>query len=447
MKALRIGIDGYNFAIPHGTGIASYGVMLAKTLATMGHQVDGLFGIDPGREPSLYEVLFYERLAQAAPSRRTPLLQRLAANLGWGTPQIVPIVHSGLIETESFSERLPAFRQIWTGARLFDAALRRFRSTGKMTEISLPDPPDIMHWTYPVPLRVRGIPNIYTIHDLVPLKLPHTTLDRKPEYKALMDACIDSAAQICTVSAASQHDIEEMFPKAAGLVTNTHQVSSLLDDEAFSVQSSDGAALRAFDLEPGGYFLFFGAIEPKKNIGRLLEAYLSLETDTPLLIVSSRSWQSDQELYLLNESRSDENGQSDRRGIIRINHVPRSILKGLISQAKAVLFPSLYEGFGLPAHEAMLMGTPVLTSGRGGLGEVAGDAAILIDPYDVASIARGLSRLDKDERLRETLSKAGRNHAARFSIENYRTALALLYKRSLEKHDGSDVGSAEHNVG
>ncbi|MFS0851635.1 glycosyltransferase family 4 protein [Novosphingobium panipatense] len=442
MKALRIGIDGYNFAIPHGTGIASYGLMLAKTLATMGHQVDGLFGIDPGNDPSLHEVLFYERLAQAVPPARMSLPRRLATDLGWAKPQVVPIP-SGSVETGAFAERLPAFRQIWTGARLFDAAMRRFRLTGKMTQISLPDPPDIMHWTYPVPLCVRGIPNIYTVHDLVPLKLPHTTLDRKPEFKALIDACTASAAQICTVSVASQHDIEDMFPQAAGMVTNTHQVSSLLDGEVFSVRPHDVAALQAFDLKPKGYFLFFGAIEPKKNIGRLLEAYLSLDTETPLVLVSSRSWQSDQELALLNRSAPAENGQRGKNGIVRINHVPRAILKGLIAQARAVLFPSLYEGFGLPAHEAMLMGTPVLTSDRGGLREVAGDAAILIDPYDVESIAEGLYRLDTDDSLREALAKAGKDHAARFSIEKYRTALGVLYTRAWGKHD---AGSVERNV-
>jgi glycosyltransferase involved in cell wall biosynthesis len=439
MKALRIGIDGYNFAIPHGTGIASYGLMLAKTLTTMGHEIDGLFGIDPGSDPSLHEVLFYERLARPVPAARLSLPKRLAVDLGLARPRIVPIVPSGLVETEAFSERLPAFQRIWTGARLFDAALRRFRATGKMTQISLPDPPDIIHWTYPVPLRVRGIPNVYTIHDLVPLKLPHATLDRKPEFKALVDACIASAAQICTVSAASQHDIEDMFPQARGLVTNTYQVSSLLNGEGLCVRSNNEAALKAFGLTPKGYFLFFGAIEPKKNIGRLLEAYLSLDTDTPLVLVSSRSWQSDEELTLLDESASNKDGHKSKSGIVRINHVPRSVLTGLIAQAKAVLFPSLYEGFGLPAHEAMLMGTPVLTSDRGGLREVAGEAAVLIDPYDAASIAVGLSRLDADDRLRETLATAGKEHAARFSIEKYRTSLDLLYARALEKRGRATI--------
>jgi glycosyltransferase involved in cell wall biosynthesis len=441
MKALRVGIDGYNFAIPHGTGIASYGLMLAKTLKTMGHGVEGVFGIDPGRDPSMHEVMFYERLAQGKAQPRMSFIKRLATSAGFARPPMVRIPANGFVEAESFAERIPQMDGIWTGAGLFESAFRHFRTTGRMTRISLPHSIDIMHWTYPVPLQIRGIPNIYTIHDLVPLKLPHTTLDRKPEYRALLTACIASGAQICTVSKASQQDIESAFPQAVGRVTNTYQVSNLLDDPAHAANPREIAAARAFGLPSKGYFLFYGAIEPKKNLGRLLEAYFSLNTQTPLVIVSSRSWQSDRELVLINNGKPGDIGQKIDNGIVRIEHVPRSVLKGLIKQAKAVLFPSLYEGFGLPAHEAMLMGTPVLTSRRGGLSEVVGDAAVVIDPYDVGSIAKGLSRLDEDASLREFLSHAGMQHAAEFSMERYSTALNLLYERSLDAHGTSRIGS------
>jgi glycosyltransferase involved in cell wall biosynthesis len=288
-----------------------------------------------------------------------------------------------------------------------------------------------MHWTYPLPLRVRNVPNIYTVHDLVPLRLPYTTLDRKTEFKALLDACVASAAQICTVSEASARDIVDTFGGAAGKVSNTYQISGLWEDPA-RVGVSDPAALRAFGLEARGYFLFFGAVEPKKNIGRLLEAYLGLDTATPLVIVSSRSWQSEQELVLL--SRQGMQGEGADR-IVRLDHLPRSILKGLIAQARAVVFPSLYEGFGLPVHEAMLLGTPVLTSDRGGLREVAGDAAVIVDPYDPLSIRDGLARIDRDGELRDRLSREGAAHAKRFSIDRYRGALTSLYEQAIAQHE------------
>jgi glycosyltransferase involved in cell wall biosynthesis len=423
--------------MPHGTGIASYGTMLAKTLTTMGHEVDGLFGIDPGQDPSLREVLFYERLAHAPKPRRRPLHHRLMERWTAGQAPIVEVPRTGRVETRVFADRIPDFRAVWTRGGLFELASRRFRATGKITEIDLPEAPDVMHWTYPLPLRVRNVPNIYTIHDLVPLRLPYTTLDRKTEFKALLDACVASAAQICTVSDASARDIEDMFGDAVGKVTNTHQISSLWDGSA-RAEAGDPAALRAFGLEARGYFLFFGAVEPKKNIGRLLEAYLGLDTDTPLVLVSSRSWQSEQELVLLSRLEAQGAGASVPPGldrIVRLDHMPRSILKGLIAQARAVVFPSLYEGFGLPVHEAMLMGTPVLTSDRGGLREVAGDAAVVVDPYDPLSIRGGLARIDTDAELRERLSREGKAHAAQFSIDRYSAALASLYQRTIAHHE------------
>ena len=92
------------------------------------------------------------------------------------------------------------------------------------------------------------------------------------------------------------------------------------------------------------------------------------------------------------------------------------------------MFPSLYEGFGLPVLEAMQLGTPVLTSNTGSLPEVAGDAAVLVDPYDVGSIAAGMTRLDQDEDLRTRLIAAGRVQADDFSQARYATRLADAYR-------------------
>jgi len=92
-----------------------------------------------------------------------------------------------------------------------------------------------------------------------------------------------------------------------------------------------------------------------------------------------------------------------------------------------VLFPSIHEGFGLPVLEAMQLGTPVLTSRGGALAEIAGDAALLIDPYDVTAIAEGIAALDADQGLRDRLAAAGSVAAARFSRDAYRTRLEQMY--------------------
>src|SRR5690606_24547496 len=109
------------------------------------------------------------------------------------------------------------------------------------------------------------------------------------------------------------------------------------------------------------------------------------------------------------------NGVERAQGrIVRMEYVPFASLLNLIQGAKAVVFPSLYEGFGLPILEAMLLGTPVLTSDSSSIPEVAGDAALLVNPYDVSAILDGLRALDADADLRADLSARGRRRAALF---------------------------------
>jgi glycosyltransferase involved in cell wall biosynthesis len=99
----------------------------------------------------------------------------------------------------------------------------------------------------------------------------------------------------------------------------------------------------------------------------------------------------------------------------------------LIRGARAVVFPSLYEGFGLPVLESMVLGTPVVASGESSLPEIAGDAALLVDPYDTEQIARGITTIVNDGDLRAELSRRGRAQAAKFSIDRYRERVEALY--------------------
>ncbi len=101
----------------------------------------------------------------------------------------------------------------------------------------------------------------------------------------------------------------------------------------------------------------------------------------------------------------------------------------LIRGARAVLFPSLYEGFGLPVLEAMLLGTPVVTSRTSSLPEIAGDAALYVDPYDIDDIAEAIKTITADDGLRTELSQRGRAQAELFSVARYRERVAALYER------------------
>lgn len=426
-SAPSIGIDGYNLALPHGTGVATYGFGLAEAIRALGLGLDGVFGIPVGKDPTIRDVFFYEAVGRGIPPRQSPKWLRPSLDrwaLLKGLP-IYPIHDRGLVERRGFVDRLPRFDRLYSAALLFERAEYHFRLTGRFLTIEVDDPPAIMHWTYPVAVRMAGARNVYTLHDLVPLKLPFATLDQKRIYHRMIARCVEDASHIVTVSESSRNDVMTMFGVAGDRITNTYQHAPIpvaLDEGTANVAS-------VFGLSPGGYFLYFGAIEPKKNVARLIEAYLAAATTAPLVIVGARSWQKDEETRLIDAVARSGGAQAKR--IVQLDYLPRRLLMTLVAAARAVLFPSLYEGFGLPVLEAMQLGTPVVTSTMASLPEVAGDAALTVDPYDVPALTAAIRHVDRDAGLRARLSAAGQRQATRFSLDRHRRALHGVYERVL----------------
>jgi len=176
-------------------------------------------------------------------------------------------------------------------------------------------------------------------------------------------------------------------------------------------------------VAPKGYFLFFGAIEPKKNVARMVEAYLGSGTDAPLVIVGAPGWGSKRDMALIESMAALDTGKR----IKWLGYLPRTTLTRLIAGARAVLFPSLYEGFGLPVLEAMELGTPVITSNISSLLEVGGEAPQYVNPYDVQSILTTIRTVDADADLRADMTSKGLIRAKHFSSAAYQARLAEFY--------------------
>ncbi|RKP47731.1 glycosyltransferase family 4 protein [Pararobbsia silviterrae] len=429
-----IGIDGRNLALPQGTGVATYARNLANTLHDMGWGVSTLYGapIRSGVPPLLREVQFFDYLGGEQGKKSVRVIAGDAIKEVVRSPfgfRAVDVVQSGIVETRRFADRLPSESAIFNVDNLFNVARRHFKRHGTFLRVSLPTPPDVMHWTYPLPVTVAGAVNIYTIHDLVPLRLPYTTLDNKKYYYRLIKQCLETADHVCTVSERSKTDIVDFFGTPGQKISNTYQSvdasSWATHDRAVAESEVEGI----FGLPPQGYFLFFGAIEPKKNVRRLVEAFLSARLDARLVIVGAQAWKADEELKLVHALHKD--GAGSRSRISLFDYVPRALLVSLIRAAKAVVFPSLYEGFGLPVVEAMQLGTPTLCSTGGSLPEIAADASLCVDPYDVADIARGLRMLDQDPDLRRQLSEKGIERARDFNSDAYKARLNAMYDRVL----------------
>ena len=440
---MRIGIDGYNLAMPHGTGIATYATELASAVHRLGFAADGLFGLEVPADLSLRQATFFDRYRRPLePMRKVKRWQRpwhhgrrYLRAFGPHPVRTIPLDASITLTRDGVAS-IPAFDRLLTAARLFDDAHLVFARTGRFLAVRLSSPPDVMHWTYPLPVRMIGARNIYTLHDLVPLRLPYTTLDDKALYGRLIAGCLRHADHICTVSESSRRDIVDRYGTDPAFITNAYQVAASspgLEDRS-PVDDAEAVA-SIFGLSHRGYFLYFGAIEPKKNVGRLIEAYLSLRTITPLVIVGARAWQAEQELRLMpggGASGAAGTYQGHRgQTIMRLDYLPRDLLAKLIRGAKAVVFPSLYEGFGLPVLEAMQLGTPVITSNTSSLPEVAGDAGLLVDPYDVGALREAMRRVDQDETLARSMSTRGLEQAQLFSRERYQERLTGLYRAAM----------------
>ena len=432
LAPVRIGVDGYNLAMPRGTGVATYGRVLTEALAAMGHPVDVLYGqpISPRTSGLLREVAFFESLDQERPRPRPRLLSRpwLRETIGDYQPSTaLPVPITGQVLAEGFRSRMPQFDRILNVMDLWGRAARHFARSGRFLRVRIPDPPAVMHWTYPVPVLLEGARNVYTLHDLVPLRLPFTTLDNKGGYLSLLQGCLRWGDGICTVSEASRRDILALLDAPPDRVTNTYQSAALgpmpVDDAGLA-----GWLAGVFGLQRDGYMLFFGALEPKKNVGRLLEAYLASRLGTPLVLAGGRAWKAEGELRLLN---GDGTGLPAAGAVRQFDYMPRTWLTALIRGARCVVFPSLYEGFGLPVLEAMQLGTPVITSTGGSLPEVAGDAALLVDPYSTGAITGAMQALDGDAALRGRLSAAGLRQAEAFSMPRYQERLRAFYAKVL----------------
>jgi glycosyltransferase involved in cell wall biosynthesis len=447
--ALRIIFDGLNLSLAEGTGIATYTRVLAQLTRELGHEVGVVYGSPqaPPKDRLLREVTFFDEKRAIRSSGTADLVNYISDQFRYYLPvKPTPVELSGAVVTRQFNATLPTLDQVFVARKLFENARLHFSWTKKFVELVFDPQPDILHCTYQLPLRSKSACNIYTIHDLVPLRLPFATLDNKRQMFRLLKKIAAEADHIVTVSENSKRDIIELLKVDEKRVTNTYQAVNFPDPY---LQRSDNMIAEqlagSFGLELHQYLLFFGALEPKKNVGRLVEAYLASGVDIPLVLVAAEGWHNDAEIRLLAELRENDprsNGfdrsprwrsagrpqrPSARRTVRRFRYVPLSTLVTLVRGACAVVFPSLYEGFGLPVLEAMVLGTPVITSRESSMPEIAGDAALLVDPYDADEIARAITTVVNDADLRAELSLRGKLQAAKFSVERYRERVAALY--------------------
>src|SRR5437763_9272888 len=432
----RIVFDGLNLSLARGTGIATYTRMLTRAAHDLGHEVGVLYStpFTPAKDRLLREIAFFDEKRPSMSGKRKLTLRR-ALNHAIDQTRYhlpvkpLPVELSGAVVARQFKRTLDAHDKVFVARNLSANARTYFSRTKEFVNLAFEPRPDILHCTYPLPLRVKSARNVYTIHDLVPLRLPFTTEDNKRQLFRLLKKIAKEADHIVTVSENSKRDIIELLGVEEGRISNTYQAVDFPREWIERPAAAVANQLEGhFGLGLHEYLLFYGALEPKKNVRRLIDAYLASDVDIPLVLVIAGGWQNDAEMKLLADQNECQGVRKrSGRGIRRLDYVDFATLVTLIRGARAVIFPSLYEGFGLPVLESMLLGTPVVASRTSSLPEIAGDAALYVNPYETDDIARAIKTITADAGLRAELSERGRAQAELFSVARYRDRVAALY--------------------
>ncbi len=283
------------------------------------------------------------------------------------------------------------------------------------------------HYVLPLLCRRKAVVTIHDcIHLLFPEYLPNRLAYRYA--KLMMGSAVERSSLVFTVSEASRRDILQFYPDAD---PDRLQVVPNAIDESLLAGPGEEEMERVKERYQirGRIVLYAGNIKPHKNLDRLIAAFGLLKQksgheDLKLLIIGD-------EINKYPSLRRRVEAAGVRQDVRFFGFVPEQTLAALYRLASVFAFPSLYEGFGLPPLEAMACGTPVVTSNMSSIPEVVGDAAVLVDPYDVSAIADGLERVLADPALRETLVARGHERVQHFSWERSVRAIHAGYMRVL----------------
>ncbi len=426
MKKARILVDGFNLGLKKGSGIKTYGMTLLDAYEILDHEVGILLDNQylTGKDQLLDEVsLFDQDEIRPKSMFNFRLLSHLKTLSYYFRKRkgnfVVPKITEP--DPENYLSHVGGqkYQYIENIGDVYNTANRLFAVTKKITQIKLKKQPDIFHLTTPWPLTVKGAKTVVTIHDLIPLKVPFTTLDLKAHFYELFKWAANTADLILAVSEHTKLDIMEIYgvPEEKIKVTYQSYKGGHID-----VKQEDAAVyLQSKSLEAEKYILFVGNIEPKKNIKQLIRAFAYIKKGYKLAIVGHKAWMSDSQLVGLKS-------YLKKKEYVMLDYVTEEELAMLYGNAFCMVFPSLYEGFGLPVLEAMQNNCPVICSDRSSLPEVAGDAALYVDPYKFTDIRDQLETLINNPELRQDMIEKGKKRVEFFSPENYARRLNEAYE-------------------
>ena len=319
----NIVIDGAHFFNKSGTGIASYARSLASTLRRSQCSLSVLYGRKVGNHKHLSELAIPTQLFGEAPVQRP--LESLVESVWLRTRARLQAKPAGTavkiatrgIDLRAFDPPLPLADTILNADRLYVRATHAFAAKQRLTEVALPEQIALAHWTSPLPVKVKGAPNVYTLHDLIPLQYPYFVYDKDGRAADLHAAIARDADLIITVSEASKQVILDLLRLPSERVHVTYQPAPQLP--SIPREEAERLVQNIYGARPGDYALFVGATEPKKNLKRLIEAFLLSGVKIPLLIAGPRGWLDSGRAWIdqFNRARCDHVCQTGLAGCCR----------------------------------------------------------------------------------------------------------------------------------
>ncbi len=286
---------------------------------------------------------------------------------------------------------------------------------------------DLFHATDHYIPKLRNTPVVATIMDVIGIRHPEWVNPSLRSFKnALFRKTVGWADQIITISNYSAADIADWLGAQAPKIT---AIPLGVSEDYFKpiAQEDKNSVLNQYQLRPG-YFISVGTLQPRKNVERIIQAHAllpsSVRTEHPLVVVGQNGWRTDDLIQSLSQLEQDGYGRW-------LKYVPRKDIFALLQSAHALVFPSLYEGFGLPVLEGFASGIPVITSNTSSLPEVAGEAASLVNPNSVEEIAHAMLQLVEQADLRNTLIQKGLLQVNKFSWAETARLTSDVYREML----------------
>lgn len=286
---------------------------------------------------------------------------------------------------------------------------------------------DLYHEPAFLAYRFHG-PTAVTVHDLSWIRHPEThPAARLREMNRFMPKVIERASHILVDSDFVREEVMRHYGVRGDRVTT---VLLGVGPEFRPYDESESAPVLAhFGLQPGRYQLAVGTLEPRKNLATAIAAFStlpeSIRKQFPLVIVGMNGWGMESFSKGLRQMMAD--------GEVRmLGYVAQSELPAVVAGARLLVYPSLYEGFGLPPLEAMACGVPVIASRRASLPEVVGTAGVLVEPLDVDAIAQHMQSLIDDAALHASLGKAGQERAKMFTWRKFAHETIAVYKKIVD---------------